>query len=67
MTGYDDFLNLKTAQFPSFRLTVFTGVSGSGKYGYHTHLPENPTETQFSQCLSNFACAGEGIAVDLRR
>jgi hypothetical protein len=20
------------------------------KYGYHTDLPENPTETQFSQC-----------------
>jgi hypothetical protein len=31
MTGYDDFLNLKTAQFRSFRLVVFTGVSGSGK------------------------------------
>jgi len=21
-----------------------------GKYSYHTHLTENPTETQFSQC-----------------
>ena len=21
-----------------------------GKYSYHTQLPENPTETQFSQC-----------------
>ena len=31
MTRYDDFLNLKTAQFRSFRLTVFTGVSNSGK------------------------------------
>lgn len=31
MTGFDDFLELKTASFRSTRLAVFTGVSGSGK------------------------------------